>query len=366
MHKLIFGITSLTFGGAERVLVDIANELSSKFDITIFTLYGNGELEKELSNQVKLIKMIDKSYYELNKLQRLKMSLLLLFNKKNVYKKYIDKGYNTEIAFLEGPITRLFSTQNKSVKKIAWIHNDIGKVFGNNLKAKVKRKLDKKIYKEYNELVFVSKDNKDAFEKIYKITTKKNVISNFISETRVLNKANEEVENIFDSNQINFLTVSRLTKQKAIDRLINVHSRLIKEGYVHNFFVIGDGPEKNKLKKLVKKNNVEKTFKMLGKKENPYPYMKKCDIFALLSLYEGLPITILEAKIFDKPILVTNTASREALCNYSKSYIVDNSEQGVFDGIKKLINEYENLQKDEEKKINENDNIIEQIEKLVI
>ena len=71
MQKIIFGITGLTLGGAERVLVDIANELSSEFDITIFTLYGKGEFEKELSGNVKLISYQNKSFNELSKIKRL-------------------------------------------------------------------------------------------------------------------------------------------------------------------------------------------------------------------------------------------------------------------------------------------------------
>ena len=71
-----------------------------------------------------------------------------------IYNKKIKQNYDTEIAFLEGPITRLFSTKNKDVHKIAWIHNDIEKVFGNDLKSKIKKYIDKKIYKKYNDLVF--------------------------------------------------------------------------------------------------------------------------------------------------------------------------------------------------------------------
>ena len=67
MKKIIFGITSLTLGGAERVLIDLANKLVEKFDITIFTLYANGELEKELDERIHLKSLYDKRYKDLNK-----------------------------------------------------------------------------------------------------------------------------------------------------------------------------------------------------------------------------------------------------------------------------------------------------------
>ena len=65
MKKILFGITSLTLGGAERVLVDLANKLCDKYEITIFTIYSGGELEKQLSNKVKLKTLYKKQYNEL-------------------------------------------------------------------------------------------------------------------------------------------------------------------------------------------------------------------------------------------------------------------------------------------------------------
>lgn len=368
MKKILFGITGLTLGGAERVLVDIANELSSKYDITIFTLYGKGEFEKELSDKVKLIKMNEKSYNELTKKQKIHISLKILFNKKSIYNKYIKNNYDVEIAFLEGPITRIFSVKNvknKTLKKIAWVHNDIGQVFGKKFRAKIKRKLDKKCYSHYNNIVFVSEDNKEAFEEIYKLDNNKIVIPNYISSKRVLEKSEEQFGNVFEKGQVNFLTVARLTEQKGIDRLIKIHSELIEKGYMHNFFVIGDGPEREYLKQLIKSYNVEETFKLLGKKNNPYPYIRNCDIFALLSYYEGLPMTVLEAKVLNKPILITNTAAREAVAGYEKSYIAKNTDDGVFEGIKNSITMLSKWKSEQGTAYLDNYNIIKQIEKLV-
>ena len=364
MKRIVFGITSLTLGGAERVLIDIVNELSHKYDITIFTLYGNGELEKEVPFNVKLVKMFQKSYNELNKLEKLKISLSLILNRKSIYKKHIENNFDVEIAFLEGPITRLFSVKNEKAKKIAWVHNDISKVFGKGIKSKIKLKLDKKNYSKYSNIVFVSEDNKMNFEDIYNIDIEKTVVFNYISENRILEKAETEFENCFDKKVINFLTVARLTEQKALDRLIKAHAKLIEENHIHNFYIIGDGPEKNSLINLIKEYNVENTFKLLGARENPYPYIKNCDVFALLSYYEGLPITLLEAKILKKPILITDTASREAVLGYNKVCITENTDEGVYNGIIKTVKLLENLEKSEDIN-NDNKYIIEQIEKLV-
>ena len=145
MKKIVFGITSLGIGGAERVLVDIANKLQEKYDITIFTLYGNGAFENQLNKNVKIIKLYNNSYEEMSKFKKKIIPIYILKSGKSLYKKYIDGNFDIEIAFLEGPITRLFKS-GKADKKIAWIDNDISKAFGEGFKGKLKVKIDKKIH----------------------------------------------------------------------------------------------------------------------------------------------------------------------------------------------------------------------------
>lgn len=70
MKKILFGITSLTLGGAERVLVDLSNALCDKYEITIFTIYAKGELEKQLNNKIKLKSLYDEAYLELSPLKK--------------------------------------------------------------------------------------------------------------------------------------------------------------------------------------------------------------------------------------------------------------------------------------------------------
>lgn len=285
--------------------------------------------------------------------------------KRFYYNKYVKNNYDVEVAFLEGPITRLFSVKNKEVKKIAWIHNDISKVYGNDLKAKMKLTLDKKIYNKYGKLIFVSRDNKKSFEETYKdIKPSKEVIYNYIDINKVIEKSKQEIDFKFDNNQLNFLTVARLVEQKGIDRLIKIHKQLLENNYKNKFYVIGNGPEREKLKGLIDKENLSDTFILLGKKENPYPYMKQFDIFCLLSKFEGYGMVLEEAKILNKPIIITNTAAREALQNYKNAKIIDNNEKAIYnnlrDIIKKDIRNFENS----ENKYN-NEDIIQKLKKLL-
>lgn len=335
MKKLIFGITSLTLGGAERVLVDLVNELSEKYDITIFTIYAKGKLEEQLNSKIKLKTLCEKQYAELTAMQRkIIMPLKILLNKKKIYKKYIQDDYDVEIAFLEGPITRLFSVKNKKARKIAWIHNDISLVFGEGIKSIIKKKMDRKIYSRFETLVFVSKDNLKKFSTVYKDLrteylepVKKEIIYNYINKESIINKAKANLEFEFNKEKLNFITVARLVKQKGIDRIIKVHKKLIEEGLEHEFYVIGDGPEKNLLNELIEKHKVKDTFHLMGEKANPYPYVKDADYFCLLSNFEGYGMVLEETKILNKPIIITDTAAREAVEKYENSVILDNTEE---------------------------------------
>lgn len=371
MKKILFGITSLTLGGAEKVLVDLANKLSEKYDVTILTIYAKGEFEKKLNSKVKLKTIYNFQFNDMTNFKKKITALKLLLFKGHFYRKYVKGDYDIEIAFLEGAITRLFGVKNHNTRKIAWIHNDISKVFGKDIKAKIKIAIDKKTYGKYQTIVFVSKDNRDRFNEVYKDVrdeylqpVHKRVIYNYINPENVIKGANETIDDNLSTDTISFLTVARLTKQKAIDRVIRVHKRLMDKGFKHEFYVIGDGPERESLEKQIENAKVKDTFHLLGKRENPYPYMKQANFFCLLSEFEGYGMVIEEAKILGKPIIITDTAAREAVENYSNSVIVENNEKAIYNELKEIIQKKKTSFSDKQEKY-DNSKIITRLEKLL-
>ena len=359
--RICFGITKLGIGGAERVLVDIANELVKDYDITIFTIYGGGEFEKDLNPDIKRI-----SLYKKEK-KRTFIPIYVLFCGKFIYNRYLKGHFDVDVAFLEGPITRIFAYKGNN-KKIAWVHNDISKVFGKDYKSKIKKYIDKWFYNKYDKIVFVSEHNKKTFEKLYGNINERKIIYNYINKERVQNLAKEKCDkSIISKNEKNFITVSRLVKQKAIDRLIRVHRRLIDEGYKHKIYVIGEGEEENNLKSLAKKLNVDKSFIFLGQNENPYPYIKQADYFVLLSYFEGYGMVLEEAKILNKSILVTDTAAKEAVINYDKKIVIGNNEDAIFDEMRNVLQEkYSFLDEENENYDYDNKYLLEQIMKGIL
>lgn len=364
MKKIVFGITNLGLGGAERVLVDICNKIIDKYDITIITLYPNGEFESQLNTRIHVKSIYDREYSKMNKLSKIKISFQMLNanSRKKIYDKYIKDKFDVLVAFLEGPITWIFS-EGAEKRKIAWVHNDIKSVFGNGKKASLKQRMNEKIYNKYNELVFVSQDNLNKFNEFFPHNkVNKQVIYNYLDYDLVNKKAIAFKTDEIKSKYPTFVQVSRLVEQKAVDRLVDVHSKLIKEGYKHTIYVIGDGELKDNIQKKINELNVNETFILLGKKENPYPYIKIADYFILTSYYEGYPMVLLEAKALNKYIMITDSAARETLINYDNKLIINNDEEGIFNGLKDLI---ENKRKVLKSNNSLNDELLEKVIKVI-
>lgn len=176
----------------------------------------------------------------------------------------------------------------------------------------------------------------------------------------VQEKAKETVDLPQRKDQICLVTVARLVEQKGIDRWIRVHSKLKKEGKNITVFVIGDGPLKQTLQDQIKKEGLQDSFYLLGKQTNPYPYIKMADYFCLFSYFEGYGMVLEEAKILNKPILITNTAAIEAVSDYGQATVFPNTEEGILEGLKQL-----EKPKEEIKQEYQNEERIEQIIALI-
>ena len=163
------------------------------------------------------------------------------------------------------------------------------------MKSKIKQEIDKNIYRKFDNIVFVSNDNKEVFNKLYimknnqDMLKKEKVIYNYIDKERIFEKSKEQCElnKRFLNNKI-IVTVARLVPQKAIDRLAKVHKKLIDEGINNTIYVIGDGPEKERLRKLIKDLKIEDTFKLLGKKRKSISIYDWCGLFCFINIFRRI------------------------------------------------------------------------------
>ena len=151
--------------------------------------------------------------------------------------------------------------------------------------------------------------------------------------------ANEKVDNpMTNDNRFKIVTVARLSHAKGIDQAVKALKLLKDKGYDDiSWYVVGYGGDETMIKDLIKEMKLEDRFILLGKQTNPYPYMKEADLYVQPSRYEGKAVTVGEAQILSKPVLITNYATANSqLKDGFDGCITELSVEGIVDGIEKL------------------------------
>ncbi len=381
MKKILFLIHTLGGGGAEKVLVNLVNNLDiNKYDITVMTIIDVGELKYKLNENIKYkttiklrknqkgeIKEHNKSGSLLNKGGKLKILAAKIYAKmwkyipaKTFYKFFIKEKYDVEISFLEGICAKVISSSNNlKSKKYAWIHVDLMKqkksdgVFRNN-------RIEKNVYSKFDNIVCVSNVVREQFIKKFDFEPSKVLVKyNVIDKDEIIIKSNEKCDYRRD-NSFLMCSVGRLNAQKAYDRLLRIHKRLIDEKYDIKLFIIGEGTDREKLDKYIEENKLNNTVQLLGFKSNPYKYIKDADLFVCSSVAEGFSTVVSEAIILGLPIVTTECSGMKEMLGENNEYgiVTENNEEALYNGIKQVLDN-KMLFEQYKQKINERKNMFE-------
>jgi glycosyltransferase involved in cell wall biosynthesis len=221
-------------------------------------------------------------------------------------------------------------------KKLGWIHTDFSTI-------ETDVKLDLKVWNKFDHIIAVSEECKNSFVRKYKdLEEKVIVIENITSPKFILEMSEGDVTNpmLFDT-RFKLLTVARLSHAKGIDQAVEALKILIDKGIRDIvWYVVGYGGDEDFIKKLIAQNNLENNFILLGKRTNPYPFIRACDLYVQPSRYEGKAVTVTEAKIVGKPILITNYPTARSQVEHGiDGLICDLSIEGLSEGIEKMYNE---------------------------
>lgn len=332
MKKIMFLIHDLGQGGAEKVLVNLVNNLDSKrFDVTLISLFGGGVNEQFLKPHVKLITVFPKLFPG-------NSTIMKIFSPQFLHQQFVKDVYDIEIAYLEGPSTRIVSgCNNKDTKKITWMHStkstleNLGKSFRNKNET-----ID--AYNKFDKIICVSNDIKDRLNSMNHIKTVIDVIYNTNESDKLINLSKESVDS-FDSQQTNLIAVGTLKEVKGFERLINIHSKLILNGYNIHTYVLGKGPQKKYLEKIIHENNIQNSFTLLGYDTNPYKYVAKSDLFVCSSYSEGFSTAATEALIVGTPVCTVDVSGMKEMLGENNEYgvVVENKEEALYDGIKQFL-----------------------------
>lgn len=308
--KVLFRLRSLEMGGVPRVVLDLLRNLpKDKFDFTLMLNLHQGELVKDIPNDIKLI-VVEKGKEQMSsnplfqKIQlawrRVKLEIYDKFPS-ILYKLKVPEKYDIEVSPGYAEFDMVLNSPNKKSRKIGWFHSDVGY---DKDQARVLSRIEK--MKKFDFMIFGSKQTRQVIYDLYQVTyPKSTVIYNVIKVDEVLAKA-DLFEYDYKTEYPVFSSLGRLHSRKGYHTLMKVHRRLLDEGFQHKIAVIGGGNEMENLINQRKEFDVEDSFILFDTQTNPYPYIKASDFFILPTQSESYPLVIGEVMCMRKPIISTN------------------------------------------------------------
>lgn len=339
MKKILFLIPNLGGGGAERVLVNLVNNLDQeKYDITLLTLFDEGENKRYLKEHIRYKSIFKKTF-------RGNSYIFKLFSPQFLYKRFIKDDYDIAVAYLEQVPTRILAgCSNENTKKITWLHIEIQDKY-KFFKPFRNFKEVKWCYEQYDSIVGVSQTAIDSLKGLIGMQDKMCVKYNTVETQQIITKSQEKVQDIcFDKDKINLVTVGRLTEQKGYDRLLRIHKRLLDEGINCHLYIIGQGELRDRFEAYIRKNRMEDSVTLVGFTNNPYKYVRKGDLFVCSSYREGFSTAVTEALIVGTPVITTLCSGMEEMLENGKyGIIVKNDEEDLYIQLKDIICDKEKL-----------------------
>lgn len=367
MKKVLFIVRDLRIGGVPKSLLSflqcfVGSEYIEQYDLHLLVLDPRGELLGQVPPQIKVMKPsrllrwmstrvntdLFRKFWSvrgiIGEMRWLVKKRLHMFPKQlNIAQKIWlnwhamipehDETYDVVVSYQDGESNYYAIDKVKAGKKILWLHSDYQK-------QKYDPAFDQRYYEACDAVVTVSENCRNCFLEMFpQFEEKTHVLENITSADLVLRQGNERMELEYGrSTSTKILSVGRLNWQKGFDIAIDAAKLLCEAGADFLWLVVGEGSEREQLQQQIDANEVSECFKLIGARDNPYPYMKACDILVQPSRIEGKSIVLDEVKIFCKPIVATNYSTVKASIEHGKSgWIVDMSPQTLSEGIIRLM-----------------------------
>lgn len=363
--SILISVFDMEIGGIERSLINMLESFDyEKYDVDLLICHHTGDLMNFLPGKVNILPQIEKytvfrkpisqclkeGHYSLSVVRLLSKALANVKSKKRNLEegsgyiqmqlalKYstlfipkLSKQYDVAISYAWPH--DLVADNVKANKKIAWIHTDYSKL-------EIDNKMDLHVWNQFDYIASVSEECTKSFLMQYPTLKEKVMeIENLTSPDFITGMATDRIslEEIND-HHFNIVSVGRLSYVKGFDLAVKALRILHDKGLTQiKWYVVGYGGYEEELKELIIQNQLADSFILLGKKTNPYSYMKACDIYVQPSRYEGKAVTVTEAKIVGKPILITNyPTSKSQIEDGIDGLICNLSAEGIAQGIEKL------------------------------
>ena len=358
MKNILFFMETVDFGGAETVFTNIIKNINkSKFCIKVVTERDHELFTDEIKAAVPYDCFIKTERSAVRDFwNKIVIKLSLVLSEKNIRKYFIRGNYDVEVAFCEGYSTKIIGNSGKkNCKKIAWVHPDVintpwsEKIFGS-------AEEEKKCYEKFDAIVCVAETMKASFIKKYGMAEKVHVLYNPLDFESVIKKSAEKTDFKFGDG-MKFVLAGTFIKIKCVDRFVKVCKRLKDDGEHFSALIMGDGEEKENIKKIIAETNLGDTVKILDFQTNPYKYIAHSDVYVCSCYAEGYSTAVSESVALNVPVITTECSGmREIFGENECGIICENSEDGLYNAMKKVLNDPSLLKKfsaEEKKRAND-------------
>ncbi len=334
LPRIFIHMHYLEIGGAETSLIGLLQALDpQKVEVDLFLNDHRGEMMRFIPEWVNVLPavpaytMIERPVQEALQKGFLYITLARLwakfryslYAKKNrpsdgsaifgYVGKYVTKAlpslgnlgtYDLAISFLTPHDVVLHKVNAR--KKICWIHTDYTQI-------EVNTALEYPVWSGYDHIVSISEDVTHAFLSRFpafrnKVVTMENILSpSFIGQRADCMPLPQEISKV--KNEIVLLTIGRYSYPKKMEEIPVICHRLIEKGLQIKWYIIGYGSSDAYIREAITQEGMENQVILLGKRANPYPYIKACDWYVQPSRYEGKSVVVREAQILQKPVIIT-------------------------------------------------------------
>lgn len=362
--KILIVSHAMEIGGAERALLGILENIDTEiYEVDLFLMRHEGELLNLIPENINLLPEIPEYTVLARPIKAILKERHFLLAAARMYGKYKAKIFDKKKQYIESGVAieyshkytkrfmpdiqpdvqydmaisfltpHYFVTEKVQAKcKIAWIHTDYSVI-------QVDIKSEKKMWDSYDYIISISKDVTQGFLKTFPdLKNKIILIENILPKTLIEKQVKEEILDDFKEDYINLLSIGRFSNAKNFDNVPDICKRIVEQKRKMKWYLIGYGGEEKLIRQKIREAKMQDYVIILGKKENPYPYIKMCDIYVQPSRYEGKCVAVREAQMIGKPVVITSYAtSKSQLEDGVDGIIAPMDNEGCASAIIKLI-----------------------------
>lgn len=212
-----------------------------------------------------------------------------------------DKIYDLAISFLT---PHYFARERVKAKNYAaWIHTDYTAL-------SFDKSAELAMWREYDAICGVSEQASRSFQTAFpELSDKIQTVENILPRELTTKQAEQPQTDMPLDGAIKLLSVGRFCDAKNFDNVPDICRRLVEDGLNVKWYLIGYGGDEPLIRQKIAEAGMQERVIILGKKDNPYPYMRACDLYVQPSRYEGKAVTVREAQLLGKPVVITNYAT---------------------------------------------------------